>query len=216
MTPWLQNHALAEAECRLGWTFEDYVAEVLRARGLDVEQPPKSWRATVSDRHKYANELDLLVNGLRFSVKSRRVEFTGDPASIPDNRNPLFVDTVRKWDQRTPEPAAVVCISQFTKGIIWTPVADKQYWRTRFRFDNVRGFSQDFLVADRQLWRPLDDLVHQTHHVWDGHWKVKTGVLGVARNRVVREDTDPKLRHLVGTPFHLVIRHASAKPERAA
>lgn len=211
---WLQNHTLAESECRLGWAFEDHVATVLRARGLDVEQPPKSWRATVEDRHKYTNELDMLVNGLRFSVKSRRVEFTGDPASVPDNRNPLFVDTVRKWDRRHPEPAAVICVSQVTKAIIWTPVADKSCWRTRARFDNVRGFMEDFLTADRRLWLPLDSLVHQTRHVWDGKWRTRAGTLAVAKNRVLRQDTDARLRHLAGTSFHLVARYASTKPER--
>lgn len=207
------NHTLAERECRTGWLFEDHVAQVLRVKGLDVETPPKSWRATVEDRHAYVNELDMLVNGLRFSVKSRRVKFTS-PEDIPNNRNPLFVDAARKWGQKDPTPAAVVCVSQETRAIIWTPCSTAAYWGVKHAYDNVRGFSQDFLTADRSLWHPLDDLVIAASSVWDGTWSVRTGTVQVKSNRIVRTGTDLTLQRFVGTPFHLVRRYATVRPER--
>lgn len=207
MTSWMQNHALAERECRTGWVFEAYVAQCLQARGLDVEVPEKSWRASVEDRHAYENEVDMRVNGLRISVKSRRVAFSC-PDDIPQNRNPLFVDTVRKWELMDPEPVAVVCVSQLTKGVIWTPSYRKWQWTAKHARDATRGYSDAFYAADRSLWFPLDDLVREMHSVWDGRWRVRRGVLAVRRNRVVRTGTDTKLLPLVGTSFHQIARVA--------
>ena len=210
---WLDNHALAEAECRLGWAHEDLVATHLRGAGLDVDTPPKSWRADVSERHAYANELDLIVQGLRVSVKSRRVEFT-TPDDIPANRNPLFVDTMRKWDQRTPEPVAVVCVSQVTKAMIWTPASRRWQWSVKHAYDNVRGFAQDFWVADRSLWEPIDTLIGWLGPLWDGRWRWPRGVLGVRANRIVRDGTDAGLLYMVGIPFHELVSCVTVKPQR--
>lgn len=212
---WLENHALAESECRLGWAYEDKVAAVLSDNGLDVEQPPKSWRADVSERRAYVNELDLWVNGLRVSVKSRRIHFTC-PDDVPDNRNPLFVDTERKWGLRDPEPSAVVCISQVTDAIIWTsthPLA-KEAWGRAGAWDQTRGYSDTFLTADRSLWSPVSTLVDTLRVVWDGRWKVRTGHVTVASNRVTRQGTDSHLDALVGMPFHEVLRAATVPPVR--
>lgn len=210
---WIENHALAEREVRTGWLFEDHVAELLRTGGLDVVQPPKTWRADVSQRHDYVNELDLLVNGLRMSVKSRRVRFTC-PEDIPSNRNPLFVDTVRKWALKEPEPAAVICVSQETRAAIWTPTAHKARWGTKRAFDQVRRYPDDFMTCDKSLWYPLDELIQHAHSVWDGAWRIRGGILGVKNNCVVHTGTDANLRYLVGRKFHDLLPHASQKPER--
>lgn len=160
MVAWIDNHELAEAECRRGWSFEDKVADRLRQGGLRVDQPPKNWRDHVDDRHEYTNELDLLVEGLRMSVKSRRVAFSC-PEDIPDNRNPLFVDTLRKWDLRDPEPAAVICISQETDAIIWTSTHPdaKARWGRRGAYDAARGYSDQFMTADKSMWYPIETLI---------------------------------------------------------
>lgn len=210
---WLDNHQLAESECKTGWEFEDYVATTLRAHRLDVYTPPKSWRADVSQRHGYANELDMLVNGMRVSVKSRRVKFTR-PDDIPSNRNPLFVDTVRKWDLKDPEPSAVICISQETRAIIWLPTASRPFWGVKRAFDQVRSYADEFMTADRSLWYSLDDLVQQAQHAWDGVWELVGGKVGVAKNTIVHTGTDPNLRWLVGQKFYELLPHATVKPTK--
>lgn len=211
---WLENHELAERECRTGWFYEDLVANILGDRGLDVKSPPKSWRKDVAQRRAYVNEVDLWVNGLRMSVKSRRVAFEC-PDTIPRNRNPLFVDTVRKWRMKDPEPAGVICVSQETQAIIWTPVADKAHWGVRQAYDQTREYEDAFMTADRTLWRPLDALVHQLHTVWDGTWSVRTGQVAVEGNCIVLEGTDRHLKHYVGRRFYELLGPGS-RPERIA
>lgn len=212
---WLDNHSLAEAECRTGWVYEDKVAAYLRREGLHVDQPPKSWRANVQERHAYVNELDLLVSGLRVSVKSRRVEFTC-PDDIPRNRDPLFVDTVRKWGLRDPEPKAVVCISQVTDAMIWTSTHPdaKAAWDVQGAFDATRGYADAFLAAGRDLWSPIDTFVEVFRHVWDGVWQTKSGLVRVDRNRIVAEGTAQNLMFYAGTPFWRVALSASVRPTR--
>lgn len=212
---WIDNHKLAESECRTGWLFEDIVADRLRRASpkLHVETPPKDWRADVRDRKRYANEVDLWVNGGRLSVKSRRVKFTC-PQDVPRNRNPLFVDTVRKWKLKDPEPVAVVCISQETQAIIWTPTSDQKLWGRRHAFDQVRSYADDFMTCDRELWYTFDRLVDQLTSLWDGDWETSKGIIRVVDCLVSLEGTADPLRWLVGQPFWRLAAGATTKPTR--
>lgn len=212
-TDWLSNHALAESECRTGWAFEDRVAAALRNLGLTVEQPDKSWRANVDDRHRYQNELDLVCQGLRLSVKSRRVAFES-PDTIPDNRNPLFVDTVRKWAIKTPEPWAVVCISQSTNAIIWLPTNTRSHWGVVNRYDYTRGYADDFMTADRSHWRPVTTLPDAIRTTFDGDWWLSTERMTVhatVTNGYVAH-TAPIARKFVGQPFGNLVGHMRKQP----
>lgn len=208
---WLDNHELAERECRTGWEFEAKVAAYLRDAGVHVVEPDKSWRASVEERHDYVNEVDIVANGLRLSVKSRRVRFTS-PQDIPDNRNPLFVDTVRKWRELSPVPAAVVCISQETDGMIWLPRTSANEWGVKHAYDQVRGFAQDFYTARRSLWRPMPELADILRSYWDGIWRTKSGPMTVHHGQVTRANGVG--RRIIGMWWHDVLQHARVMPKR--
>ena len=209
MTDWASNHALAEQLARTGWAFEDIVAADLRAAGIAVEQPPKEWRAvadaTQALQGSYANEVDLTYRGMRLSVKSRNLLFS-TPDDIPNNRNPLFIDTERKWAHKHPVPWAVICISQQTKAIIWLPVAATQaHWGTRQAYDRTRGYADQFMTADRSLWQPWVTLPTALRTAQDGYW-----LLGNARhNTMVQVHNGVVVNggmHFTGRPFIDLVR----------
>jgi hypothetical protein len=138
-----------------------------------VLQPPKEWRSNVEDRHRFVNEIDLFVNDLRVSVKSRKVRFTC-PEDIPDNRNPLFVDTERKWAKKTPPPFAIVSVSQETEAAIWLNSLTEPQWVRHTRHDAMRGYSDIFMAAPRELWQPLETLPEAITAAFDGIWELTT------------------------------------------
>lgn len=160
MTTWSKNHELAEALCKAGWEYEAKVATFLRDAGLEVQEPEKSWRTDAKDAFagRYANEIDLLVEGQRVSVKSRDLAFTSADDFPFDT---IFVDTCRKWVIKDPAPVAIVCVSQKTDAMIWLPSATRSSWTTRTRWDRVRNYRDTFFEAHKSNWRPIDKLVER-------------------------------------------------------
>ena len=170
--PWLQNHALAESETRTGWSFEAAVAAALRAAGIAVTEPPKSWRASVSERKSYKNEIDIIAAGRRLSVKSRRIDFT-DVSDVPRANDPLFIDVTRKWDGFVPQPWAVVCVSQTTHAMIWLPASTQPQWSTKKTYDRVRGIPTELYTAPVALWQPFATLPDALRVIDDGVWRLE-------------------------------------------
>lgn len=214
MHDWLHNHTLAESLTRDGWSYETLVCDLLRAEHLLVEAPPKVWRADIADRAQFTNEVDLKCQGRRISVKSRNVVFTS-PDDIPDNRNPLFVDTQRKWLAVDPAPYAVVCVSQATRACIWLPESTSPQWTTTARYDATRGYADVFLQADRSLWQPFSAFIMHMRHIDDGVWTLSNAALTleVSVHSGVIPDPPSVIRKFRGQHFAHLVRWMRAKPD---
>lgn len=229
---WMENHELAKQMFELGHKFEAIVAARLRAEGITTTSPQaKAIRKSVAEARagKFTNEVDLVANGLRLSVKSRDRMFTDDPASFPFPT--VFVDQVYKWKQKEPKPFAVICVSQqaaaarpFAQpqphdyGMIWLHVADTApMWRAELgHYDTKRNATADRWAAARELWRPWSSLAEAITTAHDGVWWLSTAILTggvtVRRGFVTDEDCTPILRKFVGQPFPNLVRWLRAQP----
>jgi hypothetical protein len=153
---WGQNDALFRSQLTRGHHFASVVAERLRAEGLAVDLTPMEWRENIDDAKRFADEIDLTVEGKRVEVKSSSRSFTGpDDWPFPV----AFVDTASGWAAKRVRPVAVVCISQPTEGIAVIPMSSEDRWTTKRVFDAVRGIEETMLAAPLDALRSLDDLV---------------------------------------------------------
>lgn len=220
--PWFENDELAEKLTKEGWSFEQLIFDELSKpeHRLLVEMPEKTWRADSKQAFKgsHTNEIDLIANGRRISVKSRKFAFTC-PDDIPINRVPLFIDTKRKWEKADPKPAFVVCVSQETSKAIWIDVESTfDQWTLTEKQDATRGYTDTFMQAKRSLWRPFEELPAIVRAGRDGLWRITFGdvVAGVEVKDGFVIEAAPVLQKFVGQHFIRVVRWAREKKNYSA
>ena len=154
---WRGNDALALQELETGYRYQYLVGERLRLAGLSVGLPELEIAETAEEALAFAQERDLTVNGHVLEVKSRALYFTS-PSDFPFET--AIVDTVRGWDQKQPEPLAVVMVSQSTEAMVVLPVRrSRSAWTTAILRDRVRDLTDTFYLAPRSSLVPFSSLV---------------------------------------------------------
>lgn len=156
MTEWLENDELFRQQLAIGHAHAQYVAGVLRLAGVSVAVTPHRVRERVGDRHRWRDEYDLLANGKRLEVKSRSLKFTG-PRDFP--KPTAYVYALRGWDAKIHKPAAIVLVSQETRGLAVVPASTRPKWIARKTDDHVRRIRYTVLEAPRELLKSVDELV---------------------------------------------------------
>ena len=117
------------------------------------------WRASIAERHAFADEYDLTVGSrrpVRVDVKSRRLRFTG-PNDYPWPT--ALVDTVSGWSAKADTPVAIVLVSQEAGGLAVIRASTQDRWSVRRRFDNIRKLEDDFYEVAKDLLATFGDLV---------------------------------------------------------
>jgi len=139
-----------------GEGYTTLIAQRLRTDGLAVVEPEKRFRESFKDRKAFEDEVDLVVNGRRVEVKSRKPVWT----TLADFPFPdIFVDTVKKWDGHAEAPVAMMNICQSTGAIIVVPGKSHALWTRREERDNYSGCLDRFYFAPRSTWATYEQLV---------------------------------------------------------
>jgi hypothetical protein len=166
--PWLENDELFLSELKEGRRYEELVAELLGQRGIPASVPPLKVRGSISEASRFADQADVVVEGVgNIEVKSRRVRFTR-PSDIPPNLMPFFVTTLASWEGCETKPLAIVVISREVAtsgassgdGIVVIPRSTSDKWEVLNRHDNVRGIDERFLAAPKSCLRSFNALVN--------------------------------------------------------
>ena len=156
MDPWIDDDTTFKKRWEGGEKFTKIIAERLRGDGLDVVEPERSFREEFKDRFKYRDEVDLIVNGLRVEVKSRKPRWTTLDDFPLDG---IFVDTTQKWDGHEETPVATINVCKSTGAIIVVRGNTRPKWTTTVRRDRTSGHESEFYVAPRETWTTYESLV---------------------------------------------------------
>jgi hypothetical protein len=150
---------LFRAEATEGHKWAEVVCERMRSHGVACHTQPLQFASSVEDRARFQNEQDISLDviGGCIEVKSRRLNFTDDPASFPYST--AFVDTCYGWDLKQPKPRAVVIVSQHTGACLVVPTSTQAGWTRKQSFDRVRRISETWYCAERPSLRPFMELV---------------------------------------------------------
>lgn len=156
------------AQLSIGHTAERIIAARLALASVPVYLPPQSVRATADDAGAYRDSVDLWVGTWRVEVKTTSRPFTG-PHDLPFSS--MFVDTVAKWDAHDPPARAVLLMSQPTGAVVALWGATSGRWSRVEREDRVRGYTEAFYAAPRELWRGFDNFCRYAAREFAG-WPV--------------------------------------------
>lgn len=142
---------------REGHRWQVWLRDRFRERGFDASTDPVSCRPSLADYRHYGDAGDVRVvaasGGLRrISVKSTRTVRYSGPLDFPFD--PVIVDTVRGWERQP--SAAVVKISQLTKGLLVVPATSRHAWGVQ-TFPTPDGPKPNYVVP-RRLVRSFDSL----------------------------------------------------------
>lgn len=143
-----------------GHGFNEYVADVLTSFGISQVAVPELELVTdaAAIKEKTKNEKDVLVGDLVLEVKSSSRSFT----SIEDfPHNPLIVDTVYGYEQKTIKPFAYIIISQLTKAMFVIPCGTHSHWEKHEYWDKNRQLVDDFYMVKKSDCRLFIDLVDE-------------------------------------------------------
>jgi hypothetical protein len=167
VTDWFENDELFFRQLSTGHEWAEVVAERFRAAGIAARATPMSRRRTLADRHRYRNEIDVLVGpiGAPVEIKSRNLDFSADPATYPYDT--AFVDTVGGWDAKDPKPVAIVLVSQKTGAMLVVPTSSQATWTRTHKRDRVRNVRDIWYAVDRALLIPFDELLDRMKLRWD-------------------------------------------------
>lgn len=155
--PWHLNDDAFRHELEAAHPYVQQVADRLQTHGLDVTVTPYAIRRTIADRHNWADEYDLDVQGWAVEVKSSPTVWTDEPGSHP-YRRPL-VYACAAWDAHTTPRAAVVLVSRPTGGMLVVPASTRPAWGRRNVWDSVRQITYHAYDCPRELLRRFCELV---------------------------------------------------------
>lgn len=167
MTRWCDNDALFLRELAEGRRWQTWIADELRAAGLDVEEPPLTIRDRIEDAARWsADDSDLIVRGAEpvvLEVKSRgasaRFWWDGDRLVYPYAT--ALVDTVAGWRAKRTRPRAVLVVCRETRAVVVISAATQDAWIPVPMFDRVRRIRDVFYTCPIALLRPLPWLVER-------------------------------------------------------
>jgi len=109
-----------------------------------------SFRKDISESTKYSkNDKDILIEGRIFEIKSRDIKFTS-PEDWPKSYWPMFLDTVKSFDQKIEKPVGYIFISQKTGALMATSVSKKNEWTTDKKWDHKRKIYDNFYFVDKK------------------------------------------------------------------
>lgn len=150
---WATNDPLFRELCESGYRWQYLPAVWFLAQGQHVEMPQLELRADISDAPRFADSVDIIVNGHTIEIKIRDIVFT----SAADYPYPTaIVDTVKGLSE---EHAAVVLVSQETGAMLAVNPRKRDGWTREWRTDRVRGFEEEFWFAPRSALRPMSALL---------------------------------------------------------
>jgi hypothetical protein len=157
---WMDDAEYFRRQRAVGQSFQECVATHLRAQGVDpIVSYNDGFRASVAEIQRYTRESkDLLIRGHHFEVKSRAVQFTS-PDDWPRNYWPMFLDTVDGLNAKNVEPTGYIFISQKTYAIMGVLLKSIKDWSIEKRFDNQRGFAENFYCIPRSCVLSEPELV---------------------------------------------------------
>lgn len=147
-------------EAVIGHSWAEKVAAALNNRGIKCHATPLEFAKDASDRARFANEQDVVLDLLPgcIEVKSRKtVTFTGDPESYPYPT--AFVDTVHGWEKKDPVPHAVVLVSRANGHFLVIGAGSKPHWTQETHYDWQRQITDTFYMVKKQYLRPFDHLI---------------------------------------------------------
>lgn len=156
---WFDNHALFESELKKGHGFQRLVGLKLQNSGIDVEVSPiEPVKWTRNKEYNYPHDKDIVIaDDFVIEVKSRNLWFDR-PYTFPFETT--IVDTVSGWDQKVPEPRAVVIVSQLTECMLVLNVQEsKGHWEKERIYDSVRDITCNTYLCPKRFFRPFDELV---------------------------------------------------------
>lgn len=154
---WSENNELFIKELSDGFAWQTLPMLFFKLHGFDVEMPELEIREeSIKNASKYFNSKDLLVNGKRIEIKSRKEKFTS-PDSFPYPT--AMVDTVKKFNGREDKPVAYIMISRDTGSMLWVDATRNSDWEIIERFDNTRKFNEKFFVVKKEKLLTMNLLV---------------------------------------------------------
>lgn len=171
---WFENDELFFKELHKGRQYELYIGMLLMNEGFAVKCSPKRdsvKRRNINDRHKFVDQMDLLVgtfekSPISFEVKSRNLHFT-----CPDDYpyETAIVSSVDSWKKRKRKPHVTLLISQKTKKIIGISRSSFDNWIIKEdQKDYVRNIidpsylcHKDFFIS----WSKILKWLHNTYKV---------------------------------------------------
>jgi len=156
---WRDNHALFEQELKKGHSWQTKVGEVLIEAGIPaIVSGIMPVQYTRNKSYNYPEDRDIFIEpDFVIEVKSRNLYFTS-PYTFPFDT--AIMDTVRGWDQKDPEPRAVVLVSQLTGAMICVNVMEaKKDWSQEVIWDSVRQIKDNTYLCPKKYLRPFDELV---------------------------------------------------------
>lgn len=156
MTHWFKNDSLFIEQLKTGHAWQALPATYFQLKGFDVEVPELKIRDNVKQAKKFANTIDLIVQNLKFEVKSRTETFTS-PESF--QYPTILIDTVSGYNEKKEKPFAYIMVSQHTGSMLFLRSDQPDGWVIEKKFDTVRKIRDEFYLAPKAKWRPLDELV---------------------------------------------------------
>jgi hypothetical protein len=157
---WIQNDELFIKELTTGNKWANYVAEHLNDSEIDCYSPKMVIRNSIDQISEFSeNDKDIIFNRMsgNLEVKSRNLNFSSDPSSYPYGT--AFVDTVNGWNSKKEKPLAVILVSQKTSEMLVAPVSTENLWSTTSLYDNVRGIHDTWIIIEKNLLRPMEELI---------------------------------------------------------
>jgi hypothetical protein len=111
---------------------------------------------SIKNASPFFNSKDLMVNGKRIEIKSRKEAFTS-PESFPYKT--AIVDTVKKYDKRDDKPFAYVMVSRITGAMLWVDATIPENWSIIKKFDKTRKYYDNFYEIPREQMQTMDSLI---------------------------------------------------------
>jgi hypothetical protein len=153
--PWNLNDELFREQIAIGRKWEAYIAHQLILSGLEVFVPRLAIRSHVSERKKYRDVRDMVVEGRDVEIKSRKEDFSR-PSDFPYDS--MFVDTREKIESKGP-PFAFLVVSQMSGCILAIPGKTRSKWVIRAGFDRTRKINEEWLACPIKLVRSFDEFI---------------------------------------------------------
>lgn len=153
---WSKDTEKFKKELTDGFAWQELPAVFLKIHGFQVEMPTLVFRDSIKDASKFFETKDLIVNGKRIEVKSRKEKF-----STPDDfpYSTAIIDTVKKLDGRDEVPHAYIMISRFTGCMLWANPQNREGWKIEKKFDRTRKYWDSFYIMPKNDLLTMDSFL---------------------------------------------------------
>lgn len=139
-----------------GYLLQLSFARFLQSVGVKASVAPYRFRESKDQIEEFKADNDVTTMAGVVEVKGRNRPFTR-PADLPFDD--FIVMEVDQFDAKITKPSAVVCISRITGCPVWTSVAQRDEWTTKWIRDPERKHTHQYYMAKRENWHPINRLV---------------------------------------------------------